>query len=442
MKKIARILVILVLVFCLVGLLGCANSKVTYQDPATGEEKEIKIEKTSNDQEVTDSIYAIALSSTPIKSSKKLTYSISFNARLKVKASDGTLEDFEAQGKLTTSSDFDYNEDFTTYYEFLKDAKASAKLELKGRVPSADGKLESFSTSTVEIFLEDCVLYAKIDLDNKLVNFIERQDSKTANYIKLLNGKTIKYDLNEVIPNHKLSDEEKDQIISTMNESGDKSVRDILENSNVPLKELRAQIEDFVKDSGLVISNVSGGDVTYSVDLSNELGKNTQSKILLDVTIDVSEVALVSAKLSADLKEIDATGTANIELSVSYKAKVSTISNDDKTSAVDVATLIGGTTDTDKTIRKLDNAGYTCEWTANSEVGKDGEIGTLVAIKGKSFGSFIDSLGDGLTAVLYDSSSNAEKAYNDSKNDEDKTNLQLIGNWVVWGSEEAIKAFK
>ena len=96
----------------------------------------------------------------------------------------------------------------------------------------------------------------------------------------------------------------------------------------------------------------------------------------------------------------------------------------------------------DKAKAKLDKAGYSCVWSANDEVGENGEVGTLVATKGKTIGSLIDGLGDGLTAVLYNSSSNAKKAYNDSKDAEGKTNLQLIGKWVVWGSEEAIKAFK
>ena len=96
----------------------------------------------------------------------------------------------------------------------------------------------------------------------------------------------------------------------------------------------------------------------------------------------------------------------------------------------------------DKAKDKLDKAGYSAVWTANDKVGENGEVGTLVATKGKTLGSLIDGLGDGITAVLYDSAKNAKKAYNDSKDAEGKSNLQLIGKWVVWGSEEAIKAFK
>ena len=96
----------------------------------------------------------------------------------------------------------------------------------------------------------------------------------------------------------------------------------------------------------------------------------------------------------------------------------------------------------DKAKEKMDKAGYSCVWVAKDEVGENGEIGTLTCTKGKSLGGLIDGLGDGLTATLYDSSKNAKAAFNSSKDAEGKTNLQLVGKWVVWGSEEAIKAFK
>lgn len=96
----------------------------------------------------------------------------------------------------------------------------------------------------------------------------------------------------------------------------------------------------------------------------------------------------------------------------------------------------------DKAKAKMDKAGYSAVWVAASEKGEDGYVGTLTCTKGKTLGSAIDGLGDGLTADLYDSASNAKKAFNDTKDAEGKSNRQLIGKWVVWGSEEAIKAFK
>ena len=86
---------------------------------------------------------------------------------------------------------------------------------------------------------------------------------------------------------------------------------------------------------------------------------------------------------------------------------------------------------------KMDKAGYVATWSANKEVGENGEVGSLVVVKGISTAGV-----DGLTATLYKTGSQAKKAFNDSKDAEGKTNLTLVGKWVCWGSEEAIKAFK
>ena len=98
----------------------------------------------------------------------------------------------------------------------------------------------------------------------------------------------------------------------------------------------------------------------------------------------------------------------------------------------------------DKAKAKLEKAGYSVAWSANKEVDENGEVGYLTATKGQSLGGLIDGAlaGDGLTAVLYDSAAHAKAAYNDSKNAEGKSNLTLVGKWVVYGGEDAIKAFK
>ena len=96
----------------------------------------------------------------------------------------------------------------------------------------------------------------------------------------------------------------------------------------------------------------------------------------------------------------------------------------------------------DKAKEKMEKAGYSCLWSARSEVGDNGEVGTLTCSYGKTLGGIIDGLGNGLTATLYDSTANAKKAFNESKDAEGKSNYQQIGKWVVYGSEEAIKAFK
>ena len=100
--------------------------------------------------------------------------------------------------------------------------------------------------------------------------------------------------------------------------------------------------------------------------------------------------------------------------------------------------------DSDAALKKLEKAGYSASWSANKEVGEDGQVGYLIATKGNSIGSLIDGAlaGDGLTAVLYKTSKQAKAAFNDSKNAEGKTNYTLVGKWVIYGSEDAVKAFK
>ena len=98
----------------------------------------------------------------------------------------------------------------------------------------------------------------------------------------------------------------------------------------------------------------------------------------------------------------------------------------------------------DKAKAKMEKAGYTCTWTANKEVGEDGQVGYLTATKGSSIGTLIDGLldGDSLVAVQYDTSAHAKAAYNDSKNAEGKSSAVLVGKWVISGSDAAVKAFK
>ena len=50
MKKLLSLIFIIGL--CIFGLCGCQNSNVTYKDPTTGEEKELEIEKTTDEVEV------------------------------------------------------------------------------------------------------------------------------------------------------------------------------------------------------------------------------------------------------------------------------------------------------------------------------------------------------------------------------------------------------
>ena len=100
--------------------------------------------------------------------------------------------------------------------------------------------------------------------------------------------------------------------------------------------------------------------------------------------------------------------------------------------------------DSDAAKAKLEKAGYSVTWTAYSEVQEDGAVGKLAAVKGSSTGALIGSLidGEGLTATLYDSAKNAKAALAETQDAEGKTNAQVVGKWLVYGNEDAIKAFK
>ena len=102
--------------------------------------------------------------------------------------------------------------------------------------------------------------------------------------------------------------------------------------------------------------------------------------------------------------------------------------------------------DSDKAKAKMEKAGYTVTWSANKEVGEKGEVGYLTATKGSSLGGLIDGVlnGDMLVAALYDSASNAKKAFNEAKDAEGKVpeNAEVVGKWVIYGTDGAIKTFK
>ena len=93
--------------------------------------------------------------------------------------------------------------------------------------------------------------------------------------------------------------------------------------------------------------------------------------------------------------------------------------------------------DSDKAKAKMEKAGYSVLWVANKEVGEDGEVGLFTATaKGGLIPVFY--------AELYDSTANAKKAFESSKDAEGKApeNLERVGKWVVYGDADAIKAFK
>ena len=333
MGKIRKILGIIILGLFLVCLIGCQNSKVTYTDPNSGEEKEITIEKTSNDQEVVDSLYAISLSNVPIKTTEKETSVLEFDCKASISFDGDNYDDIEVSGKLTISTDFHYDDTMDEYFDYLKASLASVKLEVKGKVPNEEGKLESFSTSSVELFLEEGVLYGKVDIDNTLVKYIERKDSRTSEQIKLLNEKVLKLDLKGYVDSASWKN-----LLEGYSSKGDKTVKDLIIASGASLKDLRALIEELVNKYDITISKVSGGEVTYTI---ANLGDGDALKIELDATINVAEVSFVEAKGKAVLNQKTFKGTINFDVETTYKAKVSRITESDKEKAVDFNTIFG-----------------------------------------------------------------------------------------------------
>ena len=90
----------------------------------------------------------------------------------------------------------------------------------------------------------------------------------------------------------------------------------------------------------------------------------------------------------------------------------------------------------EKAVQKMKDAGYTVAGGAYSEEKEDGSIASITAT------NLNNITGDSMTAVLYKTKKQAKAAFNDSKDAEGKSNFQLVGKWVVWGTESAVKAFK
>ena len=321
-------------------LFGCENSKVTYKDPDTGEEKELKIEKTENETEVADSLYAVALSETPVKDTAAASAKLTFNVDLAGKDNGGDQK-LKAKGSLEINETFDKDAKIETYMDLVKAYALSAKIELSGEFMIDGGDLQKVNTSTVELFLEDGVLYAKINLDAKLAEFISSQDEETGAMVQLVNEKTLKLDLSTVLPNEKLDDDAKETLEALQ---GGKKLKELLEEEKVDLKALRAQIEEVVKEYGIKITKVKGGEVTYSANLGKEaFGETSESKLEVSVTINVAEISFAGVSVKANISEGEkVNGTAEATLEVSYKAKVAKISDSDKEKAVDASTLMGG----------------------------------------------------------------------------------------------------
>lgn len=85
---------------------------------------------------------------------------------------------------------------------------------------------------------------------------------------------------------------------------------------------------------------------------------------------------------------------------------------------------------------KLDKAGYTAVILYDNS-GKETKEGEAIANVTAAQNIL---KGDGITAFLFKSAKEAKDAAGSDYKDED--NVAVIGKWVVFGSEKAIKAFK
>ena len=341
MKKLLSFIFIIGL--CLFGLFACENSKVTYKDPSTGEEKELKIETTTNEEEVSDSLYAVALSEAPVKDVNTASAKLTFKAKVDGKDDEGKDVKVDVKGSIEVNESFDKNAKFETTLDVIKALAFSAKIEASGTIPTEDGGTQSISKSTIELYLENGVVYAKVSLDAKLAAFIASEEESYGAIVQLVNEKTLKLDLSTLIGAEQLTAEQKADLEAVLKGESSKTLKEMLEENGVKLDDLKAEIDSLVKKYGLTISKVKGGEVTYTADLSEEaFEKDTQSKLTVDVTINVAEVSFVGASVKAEIKEKNATGTAEATLEVSYKGSVAKMSDADKEKAIDAMTLMGG----------------------------------------------------------------------------------------------------
>lgn len=92
--------------------------------------------------------------------------------------------------------------------------------------------------------------------------------------------------------------------------------------------------------------------------------------------------------------------------------------------------------DVDSAKQKMTEAGYLCAGYEDKDA--EGLIGGFGATKG-----ILTKNPQALTATLYDSSKSAKAALAKIEGTIGENEvIEIIGNWLVWGTEEAIKEFK
>ena len=94
--------------------------------------------------------------------------------------------------------------------------------------------------------------------------------------------------------------------------------------------------------------------------------------------------------------------------------------------------------DTEAAAAKMKKAGYIATASVASEDKEDGYVGQVTGTKD----SLSEAISGAYTAELYKTAKQAKAAYEKTQNAEGKSNATLVGKWVFYGNEDALKAFK
>ena len=94
--------------------------------------------------------------------------------------------------------------------------------------------------------------------------------------------------------------------------------------------------------------------------------------------------------------------------------------------------------DTEAAAAKMKKAGYIATASVASEVKEDGYVGQVTGTKD----SLSEAISGAYTAELYKTAKQAKAAYEKTQNAEGKSSATLVGKWVFYGNEDALKAFK
>ncbi|MBP5550550.1 MAG: hypothetical protein J6X93_00675 [Bacilli bacterium] len=94
--------------------------------------------------------------------------------------------------------------------------------------------------------------------------------------------------------------------------------------------------------------------------------------------------------------------------------------------------------DTEAAAAKMKKAGYIATASVASEVKEDGYVGQVTGTKD----SLSEALSSAYTAQLYKTAKQAKAAYEKTQDAEGKSSATLVGKWVFYGNEDALKAFK